>query len=61
MQCVGVVELPGRWRVRWHRDILGHDVHLLRQSRGEEIWLDNDCLRKFTVTVYQVRVDIDPL
>lgn len=60
MQRVGV-ERPGRWRVRWHRDVLGHDVELLRQSANEEVWLDNDCLRKFTVRIYRARDDMDPM
>lgn len=56
--CVGS---PIRWRVRWHRDLLGHEVELLRTSASEEVWLDNDCLRKFTVRVYRAREDMDPL
>ncbi|MEN4397409.1 hypothetical protein [Mycolicibacterium conceptionense] len=52
---------PIRWRVRWHRDLLGHEVELLRTSASEEVWLDNDCLRKFTVRVYRAREDMDPL
>ena len=52
---------PGGWRVWWHREVLGHDVELVRQSEGHAIWLDNDCLRKFTVRVRRARTDIEPL